>query len=96
MKKIKVTAKIYDCTTQEYVRKIVTHTISDELAEMILKEFSESDYSGYEVRGFGAGTDNRKIPGLRTPLCSQKRFFIEPMFHVVDENDNEMCGWKGF
>ncbi len=96
MKKIRVTAKIYDRTTQEYVRKIVTHTISDELAEMLQKELYEADGSAFEVKGFGAGTDNRKIPGLRTPLCSQKRFFIEPMFHVVDENNNEMCGWRGF
>ena len=96
MKKIKVTAKVYDQTTHEYVRKYVTHTISDELASMIQKEFAEADGSAFEVHGFGAGTDNMKIPGLRTPLCSQKRFFIEPMFHVIDEEGKEIAGWRGF
>lgn len=97
MKKIRVIAKIYDRTTMEYVRKIVTHTISDELAEMIRKEFRESDGTAYEVRGHGAGENpNNKIPGIRTPLCSQKRFFIEPQFHVIDEDGNEIAGWRGF
>lgn len=96
MKKIRVTAKVYDQTTHEYVRKCATHTISDELASMIQKEFQESDGSALEVYGFGAGVDNKKIPGLRTPLCSQKRFFIEPMFHVIDEDGNEIAGWRGF
>lgn len=96
MKKIEVRTVVYDRTTMEYVQKIVTHTISDELAAMIQKEFRESDGSAYEVHGFGSGEDgNGKIPGLRTPLCSQKRFFIEPQFHVIDEDDNEIAGWRG-
>ena len=96
MKKIRVTARIYDRTTREYVQKMVSHTISDQLASMIQKELYEADGSAFEVHGFGAGTDNRKIPGLRTPLCSQKRFFIEPMFHIIDEEGKEIAGWRGF
>lgn len=96
MKKIRITAKVYDRTTQEYVRKYVTHTISDELASLIKKELTDSDFGAIEVHGFGTGTDNRKIPGVRTPLCSQKRFFIEPMFHVIDEEGIEIAGWRGF
>lgn len=95
MKKIRVIAKVYDTTTCEWVQTIVTKTISDELAEMLQKEFRESDGTSYETKGHGRGEDRGKIPGLRTPLCSQKRFWIEPMFHVVDEDDKEYCGWRG-
>ena len=96
MKKIRVTAKVYDQTTHEYVRKYVTHAISDELAEMIRKEFAELDGSAFEVHGFGTGSNNRKIPEIKSPLCSQKRFWIEPMFHVIDEEGKEIAGWRGF
>lgn len=97
MKKIRVKTVIYDRTTMEYVQKIVTHTISDELAAMIQKEFSKSDGSAYEVHGFGCGeSGDGKIPGLRTPLCSQKRFAIDPQFHVIDEEGKEIAGWRGF
>lgn len=97
MKKIEVRTVIYDRTTMEYVQKIVTHTISDELAAMIQKEFRESDGTAYEVYGFGSGENgNGKIPGLRTPLCSQKRFSIDPQFHVIDEDGNQIAGWRGF
>lgn len=97
MKKIEVRAVVYDLTTMEYVQKIVTHTISDELAAMIQKEFRESDGSAIEVKGHGAGDNcNKKLPGIRTPLCSQKRFFIEPQFHVIEEDGKEIAGWRGF
>lgn len=97
MKKIEVRTVIYDRTTNEYVQKIITHTISDELAKMIQKEFAESDGSAFEVRGHGVGENpNNKIPGIRTPLCSQKRFFIEPQFHVIDEDGKQIAGWRGF
>lgn len=95
MKKIRVKTVIYDRTTREYIQKWITHTISDELADMIQKEFRESDGSAYEVHGFGSGEDGQgKIPGLRTPLCSQKRFAIDPQFHIIDEDDNELAGWR--
>ena len=97
MKKIKVNTVVYDRTTMEYVQKSVSHTISDELAEMIQKELYEASMTAYEATGHGCGKDGQgRIPGLRTPLCSQKRFFIEPRFMVVDENDNQICGWRGF
>lgn len=97
MKKIEVRTVIYDRTTMEYVQKIVTHTISDELAEMLKKELSESNGSAIEVRGHGAGDNpNNKIPGIRTPLCSQKRFYIDPRFHVIDEDGKQLAGWCGF
>lgn len=97
MKKIRVKTIVYDRTTMEYVQKIVTRIISDELAAMIQKEFCESDGSAYEVHGFGTGEAGvGKVPGLRTPLASQKRFWIEPQFHVIDEDDNEIAGWRGF
>lgn len=96
MKKLRVTAKVYDRTTMEYVQKIVTHTISDELAALIQKEFRESDGSAFEVHGFGSGeSGDGKIPGLRTPLCSQKRFAIDPQFHVIDEEGEIIAGWMG-
>lgn len=47
MKKIRVKTVIYDRTTMEYVQKTVTHTISDELATLIQKEFRESDGSAF-------------------------------------------------
>lgn len=96
MKKIRVKAVVYDRTTQEYIQKTVTHTISDELAMMIKKEFSDSDFSAIDIQGFGAGADMRKIPGIRSLLCSQKRFFIEPQFHVLDDDGKEIAGWRGF
>lgn len=96
MKKIRVKTVIYDRTTMEYVQKNITHTISDELAALIQKELSESDGSAFEVHGFGSGeSGDGKIPGLRTPLCSQKRFAIDPQFHVIDEEGKEVAGWMG-
>lgn len=95
MKKIRVIAKVYDTTTKEWVQTIVTKTISDELAEMMQKEFRDSDGTSYETKGHGRGEEKGKIQGLRTPLCSQKRFFIEPMFHVIDDGEKEICGWRG-
>lgn len=96
MKKIRVKTVIYDRTTMEYVQKNITHTISDELAALIQKELSESDGSAFEVHGFGSGeSGDGKIPGLRTPLCSQKRFAIDPQFHVIDEEGKEIAGWMG-
>lgn len=97
MKKIRVKTVVYDRITREYVQKIVTHTISDELADLIKKEFVEADGTAFEVHGFGTGEDgDDKIRGLNSPLASQKRFWIKPQFHVIDENDNEIAGWRGF
>lgn len=96
MKKIRVKTVIYDRTTMEYVQKNITHTISDELADLIQKELSGSDGSAFEVHGFGSGEfGDGKIPGIRTQLCSQKRFAIDPQFHVIDEEGKEIAGWMG-
>lgn len=96
MKKIRVNTVVYDRTTREYIQKSVSRPISDELAAMIQKEFRESDLSSYEVHGFGTReAGNGKIPGLRTPLASQKRFWIDPQFYVLDEDDSEIAGWRG-
>lgn len=96
MKKLRVTAKVYDLTAREYVLKYVSHTISDELAAMIQKEFAETGGEGFSIGGHGCGENpNARLSGLSTPLASQKRFFIEPQFHVIDENNNEIAGWRG-
>lgn len=96
MKKIRVTAMVYDRTTREYVRKYVTHTISDELAAMIKKELYDSDGSAFSTGGHGCGDNpGARIQCLSTPLASQKRYWIEPQFHVIDEDDNVLAGWRG-
>lgn len=96
MKKIRVIARVYDKTTREFVQSIVTREISDEFAEAIKKEFAVQHDAGMKYKAFGHGREgsDRKLP-YTTPLSSQKRFWIEPMFHLLDDEGNEMAGWAG-
>lgn len=92
MKKIRVIARVYDKTTREFVQSIVKREISDEFAEAIKKEFSCQHDAGmkYETLGHGREGNKDRLP-FSTPLASQKRYWIEPMFHLLDDEGNEIA-----
>lgn len=96
MKKIRVTARVYDKTTHEYVQSYVTREISDEFAEAIKKEFACQHDAGMKYESFGHGRNGNKerLP-FNTPLASQRRYWIDPMFHLLDDDGNEIAGWRG-
>lgn len=93
MKKLVTVARVYDTTTMEYVQKTCSYPISDALAEAIAREL---DFGNKHIKteGHGANDSKERLP-YKTPLASQKRFYIDPQFHVADEEGNYLCGWQG-
>lgn len=104
MKKIRVKTVVYDHTTMEFVARWTEREISDQLAEAILKEFSESTTP---ITSQGYGMADSQASSLRTLLRNEKRYQMDCQFAVIDtdEPDEEdglygynkqtVCGWRG-
>lgn len=48
----------------------------------------------YEAHGHGREGNTDKL-SYDTPLASQRRYWIEPMFHLLDDEGYEIAGWSG-
>lgn len=97
MKKLRVTARVYDTTTMEFVQRHAEIPIPDEVVELLVF----SNENGSTINAFGHGDKDQKefLKSLKTPLRNTKRYHIDPQLSLidVDENGNETIvgGWMG-
>lgn len=100
MKKLRVTAKVYDRTKFEYVARHAEIPISDELAQAIVEAIHPKDAKCCVIKAWGHGDKDGKMPRLSTPLRNESRYFIDPQLLLIDEDEetNEgtiVGGWSG-
>lgn len=99
MKKLRVTARVYDTTTFEYVQRHAEIPIPDEVVEILNN--AKRDENGSTIHAFGHGDKDHKefLKSLKTPLRNTKRYHIDPQLALidVDENGNKTIvgGWMG-
>lgn len=98
MKKLRITATVYDTKVGEYVQRHAELPISDEVVHGIY-DAMKGDGGPCPIRGFGFGDgsyDKRYCEEVSsTPLKDHRRFRIDPQLHIIDEDGNVCGGWAG-
>lgn len=97
MKKLRITSRVLDRHTNEEVSVVVTRQISESLANAIISEIGNGDEEYWKQERTGHGDDDFDLPGMASPLKDQERFYINPQFHIIEDNnadDNVLCGFS--
>lgn len=89
MKKLRVTARVYDNTAMEYVQRHAEIPVPDEVVE-ILNKCRKDENGCCAIKGHGHGDDKSKdfLRTLKTPLRSTKRYHIDPQLALIDVDEN--------
>jgi hypothetical protein len=90
MKTLRVTARVYDLETREYVQRHVECPISDEVADGLCKAINGQPTS--PLKAYGHGSNKDEDLGLDTPLADQKAFCIDPRLTIIDNATDEIVG----
>jgi hypothetical protein len=88
MKKLRLTAAIYDNVAMEYVTHSTELELPDNVADMLASAISKHISS---AKTFGHGDGNMKKLVFHTPLRDEKRYKIYNALYILDENGND-CG----
>ena len=89
MKQLRVTAKVYDLETREYVQRITEVAIPDEVAAGLIKAINGQPTS--PVRAYGHG-DTRDELDLDTVLADQSAFRIDAQLAIIDTDEDRIIG----
>lgn len=96
MKKLRVKTVMYDRTTGEYIQKWVMLPVSDEFVDIFKTVMMGTESKDFEVHGFGSGEFGDGKINIKSPLCSQRRFWMDTQLHIVNEEGEEISGFRGF
>ena len=94
MKKLRVVARVYDMNTREFVQRMAEIPVSDELVKSLQQAIHPEGPDPSPIHAFGHGDGKNRL-GFTTPLASQKRFRLDPVLEIIDENNNIIGGWCG-